>query len=162
MFKKRIISSVALIGVCAAALASWPVFVITVMLVTVLGLYEFFAMLEKKGIRIFKYFGIAIGAIIPASILFKFELTKGWELLFIVVALLFLIIMQFKRTDTQGAVVAISTTIFGILYVAWFFSFMARIRLLPGGTGLILAVLLITKLGDIGAYLVGTAIGKNR
>jgi len=137
-------------------------FVITVMLVTVLGLYEFFAMLEKKGIRIFKYFGIAIGAIIPASILFKFELTKGWELLFIVVALLFLIIMQFKRTDTQGAVVAISTTIFGILYVAWFFSFMARIRLLPGGTGLILAVLLITKLGDIGAYLVGTAIGKNR
>jgi len=46
--------------------------------------------------------------------------------------------------------------------VAWFFSFMARIRLLPGGTGLILAVLLITKLGDIGAYLVGTAIGKNR
>jgi len=87
MFKKRIISSVALIGVCAAALASWPVFVITVMLVTVLGLYEFFAMLEKKGIRIFKYFGIAIGAIIPASILFKFELTKGWELLFIVVAL---------------------------------------------------------------------------
>jgi len=130
------------------------------MTVTVLGLYEFFTMLEKKGISIFKYFGIGMGAVIPASILFKFELTRGWELLFIVVALLFLIIMQFKRRENRGAVVGISTTIFGILYVAWFFSFLVRIRLLPGGTGYVIAVLMITKLGDIGAYLVGTRFGK--
>lgn len=160
MFSKRVISSIVLIGVCAAALVSQAVFAATVMAVTVLGLHEFFTMLEKKGISIFKYFGIGVGAVIPASILFKFELTRGWELLFIVVALLFLIIMQFKRRQNQGAVVGISTTIFGILYVAWFFSFLVRIRLLPGGTGLIIAVLLITKLGDIGAYLVGTTLGR--
>lgn len=160
MFSLRIISSAALIGVCAAALVSQFALVVTVMAVTVLGLYEFFTMLEKKGISIFKYFGIAMGAVIPASILFKFELTRGWELLFIVVALLFLIIMQFKRRENRGAVVGISTTIFGILYVAWFFSFLVRIRLLPGGTGYVIAVLVITKLGDIGAYLVGSRFGR--
>jgi phosphatidate cytidylyltransferase len=157
---KRILSSAVLIGLCAAAVLLRPVFAVVVMTVTVLGLYEFFTMLEKKGISIFKYFGIGMGAVIPASILFQFELTKGWELLFIVVAFLFLIIMQFKRRENHGAVVGISTTIFGILYIAWFFSFLVKIRLLPGGTGLVTAVLVMTKLGDIGAYLVGSSFGR--
>jgi phosphatidate cytidylyltransferase len=157
---KRIASSAVLIGICAAALVLRPVFAATVLAVTILGLYEFFTMLEKKGISIFKYFGIGMGTVIPASILFHFELTKGWELLFIVVAFLFLIIMQFKRRENHGAVVGISTTIFGILYIAWFFSFLIKIRLLPGGAGLVTAVLLITKSGDIGAYLIGSSFGR--
>ena len=160
MLAKRILSSAFLIGLCAAAVLLRPVFAMTVLAITVLGLYEFFTMLEKKGISIFKYFGIGMGAIIPASILFHFELTKGWELLFIVVAFLFLIIMQFKRRENHGAVVGISTTIFGILYIAWFFSFLIKIRFLPGGAGLVAAVLVVTKLGDIGAYLVGSAFGR--
>ncbi|MFA5100398.1 MAG: phosphatidate cytidylyltransferase, partial [Candidatus Omnitrophota bacterium] len=128
MLVRRVLSSVALIGLCVAAVLLRPVFAVTVLAITVLGLYEFFTMLEKKGISIFKYFGIGMGVVIPASILFHFELTKGWELLFIVVAFLFLIIMQFKRRENHGAVVGISTTIFGILYVAWFFSFLIKIR----------------------------------
>ena len=160
MLLKRLFSSAMLIAICAAGIVSRTAFVIVIMGVTVLGLYEFFSMLEKKGISIFKYFGIGLGACIPASILFHFELTKGWELLFIVVAFLFLIIMQFKRRENQGSVVGISTTIFGILYVAWFFSFLVKIRLLPGGTGLVIALLVITKLGDIGAYFVGSKYGR--
>jgi phosphatidate cytidylyltransferase len=160
MLLMRFISSIVLIGLCAAAIMVKPIFAVVVLAVTVLGLYEFFTMLEKKGISIFKYFGVGMGAIIPASILFHFELTKGWELLFIVVAFLFLIIMQFKRRENHGAVVGISTTIFGILYVAWFFSFLIKIRFLPGGSGLVVAVLVMTKLGDIGAYFVGSAIGR--
>jgi phosphatidate cytidylyltransferase len=56
--------------------------------------------------------------------------------------------------------VGISTTIFGILYIAWFFSFIIKIRLLPGGIGLVIALLVITKSGDIGAYLIGKWLGK--
>jgi phosphatidate cytidylyltransferase len=160
MLAKRVLSSIVMIGLCAAALYNNLIFAAVVLLVTVLGLYEFFTMLEKKGISIFKYFGIGMGAIIPASILFHFELTKGWELLFIVLAFLFLIIMQFKRRENHGAVVGISTTIFGILYIAWFFSFIIKIRFLPGGIGLVIALLVITKSGDIGAYLVGKVLGK--
>jgi len=131
-----------------------------VIILTVIGLYEFFTMLENKGIKIYKYFGIGMGAVIPLSILFRFELTKRWELLFVVLAILFLILMQFRRRENSGTVVDISTTIFGILYVSWFFSFLIKIRNLEAGIGLLAAVLLITKLGDIGAYLIGSRFAK--
>jgi phosphatidate cytidylyltransferase len=126
----------------------------------IIGLYEFFTMLEHKGINIYKYFGIGMGAIIPLSILFRFELTKTWELLFIVLSLIFLILMQFRRSQSSGVIVGISVTIFGILYVSWFFSFLIKIRYLPNGLGFLAAVLLITKLGDIGAYFIGSRFGK--
>jgi len=62
-------------------------------------------------------------------------------------------------------VVGISTTLFGILYVSWFFSFLIRIRfLMPNevdGMKLLGFVLLVTKCGDIGALLVGSKFGKH-
>jgi len=125
------------------------------------GLYEFFSMLDKKGISAYKYFGIGLGMVIPLSTMFRFELTKGWEFLFIVLALLFLILMQFKRRRNSGAIVDIATTMFGIIYVSWFFSFLIKIRYLEGGMGLLAVVLLITKSGDIGAYLIGSRFGRN-
>jgi len=52
------------------------------------GLYEFFSLVEKKGVRVYKYFGTIVGIIIPLSIFYRFELTKGWELLFVVIGLI--------------------------------------------------------------------------
>jgi phosphatidate cytidylyltransferase len=123
-------------------------------------LYEFFRMLENKGINVYKYFGLIMGAIIPLSIIFRFELTKGWEFLFMVLAFLFLILMQFKRRKNSGAITDISTTVFAILYISWFLSFLIKIRYLPSGLALLASLLLMTKLGDIGAYLVGVRFGK--
>jgi len=160
MLIKRIISSIALLCVLIATISVDWLFGLLVTAFSIIGLYEFFTMLEKKGINIYKYFGIAIGAIIPLSITFRFELTRNWELLFIVLALLFLIIMQFRRRDNSGVIADMSTTIFGILYISWFLSFMIKIRYLTGGIGLILVVIFITKLGDIGAYFIGTRFGK--
>ncbi|MDD5347366.1 MAG: phosphatidate cytidylyltransferase [Candidatus Omnitrophica bacterium] len=160
MLIKRIYSSVILVALVVIAVLNRWVFNAALTALTVLGLYEFFTMLERKGIPCFKYFGIGMGAVIPLSIMFRFELTRKWELLFIMLALLFLFMMQFKRRQSQGAVVGISTTIFGILYISWFFSFLIRIRLLENGVGLFAAILLITKLGDVGAYLVGARFGK--
>ncbi|MBM3245181.1 MAG: phosphatidate cytidylyltransferase, partial [Candidatus Omnitrophica bacterium] len=120
----------------------------------------FFTMLEKKGISIYKYFGIGLGLMIPLSILFRFELTKKWELLFLILGLLFLILMQFRRRQNSGVIMDISATLFGILYVAWFFSFVIKIRYLDGGLWFLTALLLITKLGDIGAYFIGSILGK--
>jgi phosphatidate cytidylyltransferase len=160
MLEKRIISTVILVFITALTIFIDWFFRITITIFIVAGLYEFFAMLEKKGISIYKYFGIGMGAIIPISTLWQFELTKNWELLFVVLALLFLILMQFSRRQNTGAILDISTTIFGILYVSWFFSFLIKIRYLLGGVGLFVAVLLITKLGDIGAYLVGSRFGS--
>jgi len=161
MLLKRIISSAALIAIIFAVIFSKALCGLTVVLFIIAGLYEYFTMLEKKGISIYKYFGIGMGVIIPLSIMFQFEPTKNWELLFIVLALLFLILMQFKRRNNSGVIVDISTTLFGILYVSWFFSFAIKIRYMDGGLGFLAALLLITKLGDIGAYVVGRSFGRH-
>ena len=157
---KRVVSSSLLIAlIIGSVLIDW-VCGLVVALFIIAGLYEYFTMLEHKGISIYKYFGIGMGAVIPFSIVFRFELTRSWELLFIVLALLFLILMQFARRQNSGTIVDISTTMFGILYVSWFLSFLIKIRYLPNGLELLSCLLLITKLGDIGAYLVGSRFGK--
>ena len=161
MLGKRLISTIGLVAVVVGTIFIDWLFGLAVTVFALLGLFEFFTMLEKKGISIYKYFGIIVGVMIPLSITFRFELTKSWELLFIVLMLLFLIIMQFKRRENSGVIADISTTLFGILYICWFFSFLIKIRYLSGGIGLLTSVIIITKCGDIGAYLIGTRFGKH-
>jgi phosphatidate cytidylyltransferase len=136
-------------------------FILAVLTLTAGGLQEFFSMVEKKGIAIYKTFGIFLGLLIPLSIIFKFELTKSWELFFFVLALLGIFVLQFTRQDNAQAIVAISTTMFGILYVSWLFSFLIKIRYLPDGVSLLAALVIITKASDLGAYLVGITMGRH-
>ncbi|MBI4845345.1 MAG: phosphatidate cytidylyltransferase [Candidatus Omnitrophica bacterium] len=126
-----------------------------------MGLYEFYGLIEKKGIFIYKYIGILIGILIPVSIYAKFEPTKGWELFFIAAVTLLFFVLQFIRKDSSQAIVGISTTMFGIFYVSWFFSFLIKIRFMPQGKLLAAFLLLVTKMGDIGAYIIGANFGKN-
>ena len=161
MLGKRIISSLLLILMIIGVMSIDWLCGLAVILFIAAGLYEFFHMLENKQVVNYKYFGIGMGIIIPLSIMFRFELTKGWEFLFIILAFLSLILMQFKRRQNSGAIIGISTTIFGIIYISWFFSFLIKIRYLEGGLGLLASLLLITKSCDIGAYLIGSRFGKN-
>jgi phosphatidate cytidylyltransferase len=156
----RIVTSLILILVVVVVIFSDMLSGLVITALIMGCLYEFFRMLEHKGISVYKYFGLIIGAIVPLSIIFRFELTKGWEFLFMVLAFLFLILMQFKRRKSSGAITDISTTIFAILYISWFLSFLIKIRYLPNGLALLASLLLMTKLGDIGAYLIGMRFGK--
>lgn len=141
-------------------------FITTILLLTAGALYEFFYMVKKKDIPIYSYVGIFIGVLIPISIYTHFELTKNWELLFIVIGLLLILLLQFSRRDNHNAIVGISTTLFGVLYVSWFFSFLIKIRfMLPeidgAGVKLLAFLVIVTKAGDIGALLVGSKFGKH-
>jgi phosphatidate cytidylyltransferase len=92
------------------------------------------------------------------------ELTRNLELLFIVSAFFSVLILQFARKDNTNAVVGLSTTMFGIFYVSWLFSFIIKVRfLVPGieGVQLLVFILLVTKMGDVGALLVGSRYGKH-
>jgi phosphatidate cytidylyltransferase len=160
MILQRIATSAVLITLVIAAVFIDIVFNITAIVLIALGLWEFFSMIEMKGLRIYKYVGTFIGIIIPASIAFRFELTKNWEFLFIVAMVISLIILQFQRKDNSNAIVSVSTTAFGILYVSWFFSFLIKVRYLENGIGLVAMLIAITKSGDIGAYLIGSRFGR--
>ncbi len=164
MSQNRFVSSLILIGVTFLAVVNEVVFVLTALALIIGGLYEFFYMIKKKDVPIYSYFGIFIGTVIPLSIYSRFELTKNWELLFIVLGFLSVLLLQFARKDNKNAILGISTTMFGVFYVSWLFSFLIKIRmLLPDGGGVRLLgfILLITKSGDIGALLVGSWLGKH-
>jgi len=157
---KRTLTAIFIIVAVTLAIFSYWLSCLVITLLIALGLYEFFKMVENKGIKVYKYFGMFVGLAIPLSVSFRFELTRNWELFFIVAALVALILLQFSRRNNFGAIVDISTTIFGVLYISWFFSFLIKIRNLPGGLQLLATLLIVTKLGDIGAYLVGSKFGK--
>ena len=110
MSQGRLFSSTVMIILTACAIIQSWFFIFFVMALTIGGLYEFFTMVKKKGIPIYSYIGILSGAMIPASIYFRFELTRNWELLFIVVAFLLILLLQFARQDNTNAIVGIATT----------------------------------------------------
>jgi phosphatidate cytidylyltransferase len=164
MNKDRLISSTIMISLTVVAVFNQWIFLAVFLALTIGGLYEFFYLIKKKGIPIYSYTGIILGVLIPLSIFFQFEPTKRWELLFIVLLLLMIFVMQLNRRDNTNAIIGISTTLFGVLYVSWFFSYLIKIRfLLPDmdGVKLVGFILLITKCGDMGALLVGSQIGRH-
>ncbi len=164
MNKDRLVSATIMILVSFFAVLNKWVFIAVLLALTIGGLYEFFYLIKKKGIPIYSYTGIFLGVLIPLSIFFQFELTKKLELFLIVLVLLLIFLLQLSRKENTNAIVGISTTLFGVLYVSWFFSFLIKIRfLLPGVAGVKLVgfILLITKCGDIGALLIGSRFGKH-
>lgn len=168
MLTARIVSSLILIAFVIFTIFVFPAwfFCLVTTAIIALALYEFFSLAERKGILIFKYIGILIGITFPISIYRSFEPTKGWELVFIIAIVLLIFILQFTRRESNQAIVGVSTTIFGILYISWAFSFLMKLRLisdtaLPSGSLLVAFLLLVTKSGDIGAYFIGTSFGKH-
>ena len=164
MSSQRIYSALFMSLITALAVVNNICFILLICFLTAGGLYEFFYMVKKKDVPIYSYVGILIGLLIPISSFTRFALTKNWELLFIVIGLLLILFMQFARQDNRNAILGLSTTLFGILYVSWFFSFLVKIRLmLPGmdGVKLLGFIILVTKGADIGGILVGTKLGKH-
>src|SRR3989338_8029516 len=66
--------------------------------------------------------------------------TEGYfalEPFFIVIACLFIFVLQFIRRDSSQALASIAVTMFGLLYIAWFFSFFIKLKFLPDGALLV-------------------------
>ena len=83
-----------------------------------------------------------------------------------VMVFLTLFLLQLRRRDSSQAIVGVSTALFGIFYVSWCFSFLIKLRFLsgpslPSGSWLVVLLLTITKGGDIGAYFIGSALGRH-
>ena len=163
----RTVSTIVLlsaIGWVVFGAPSW-VFGAVAAVFTGLGLQEFFTMVERKGIFLYRTLGLVLGVLIPLSVHAGFEPTKRWELVLMVVAVLALFVLQLSRADSSQTIVGIGTVIFGILYVSWCFSFLVKLRILeaPGVDGRWLAafLILVTKAGDIGAYCVGSLLGRH-
>ena len=72
-------------------------------------------------------------------------------------------IRQFMRENTFEALGGLATTLFGLAYIAALFSYFFYIRAIDvhQGAWLVLFLILVTKMGDVGAYAVGNLIGRH-
>lgn len=163
--KKRIISSALILTLVVIIIFYSPNWTFSLLASAMIGcgLWEFFNLAQKKGVFVYKYFGILTGMLVPAILYFQSGI-EGYfavEPFFIVIACLFTFVLLFVRRENSQALSSISVTMFGLLYIAWFFSFFIKLKFLPQGALLVAFLILVTKTGDVGAYFVGRSIGKH-
>jgi len=140
------------------------------------ALWEFYRMLDHKGLPNFKIVGMLCGVVMLAGSFYYFSRmgpTRSYD--FELSVLLFFLLTMFTRQmfaalrDAEP-LQAMAYTLFGLLYVLWLFNFMTKIvNLLPrSSTGLVtgqfycLYLIVVTKFSDMGAYLTGSVIGRHQ
>lgn len=155
---KRLTVSAVLIGLASYTIFSAPAwfFFLVVEVFVLLGLDEFLTLAEKKGLVINRGLGLFFGALLPLSYYFPSE-----SLIF-VIGCLSLFVFNFHRRLRDQALVSTAVTTFGLVYVAWFFSFLMKIRYLENGAKWVFYTISIVKLGDAAAYFIGKAFGRQK
>ena len=181
IFARRLTSTLVLWGIILTALFSkneWIsnyVFIIIMLFLAVTGLLEFYGLVEKRGMFCFKKWGVLGGVLIIVGTFLNLTGRIGtsgsparvndFETGFLILFVLGLCLCQFfSRTNTAG-ILAISTTLFGLMYVPWLLNFIQKINFFPRnveGHYYLLYFMLVTKFSDTGAYAVGSLIGKHK
>jgi len=150
------------------------VFLFIIALLAVTGLMEFYGLVEKRGLICFRNWGILGGILLTFGTFFHLEGYLGihgtpsrvndFETIFLILFVLGLCLRQFFSTTNTAGILAISTTLFGLMYVTWLLNFIQKINFFPGidGKYYLLYFVLITKFSDTGAYLVGSLIGRHK
>lgn len=153
-----------------------PGFVLLVCGLGLVGLWEYYTMLDARKLPNFKMFGMFCGALMLGGSFYWL----GWRYkepdalyTFEIGTLLFFLLIVFARQMFLKAqeLVPLETmalTLFGLFYVPWPFSFVAKIvYLTPQESGAVtghwyvLFLVLVTKFSDMGAYLTGSLVGKH-
>ncbi|MDA7951670.1 MAG: phosphatidate cytidylyltransferase [Pirellulaceae bacterium] len=114
---------------------------------------------------------ILFSALVPIYLpLFDLELQNKYTDLLPMWALAAGLILAFaaemrKYTGPGGVIVKVALAIFPMIYIAGLMVFLIKIRLLGGnaqGMGAMLALCVVVKMSDVGAYTFGRLFGKNK
>ena len=162
VFRRRTASTLVLVGLIGWTIVAAPFwwFAGVVLLFTAAGLGEFFALVRKKGWFVFPWLGMGVGLLIPLVTALGWGTHGATDATLLTVTCIVPWLMQLTRKNQAETLAAVSATLLGVIYVGWFMSYLIRLRLLAGGAGLVAFVILVTKIGDIGAYVIGSAVGN--
>jgi len=180
VFLRRLISSIVLWAIVLTGLFSSnrtisdSLFLGIIVLLAVAGLAEFYGLAEKRNLICFKGWGIAGGVLLMIGTFLNLTGKLGtsgspsrvndFETSFLILFVLGLCLRQFFSRSNTAGILAISTTLFGLMYVPWLLNFIQKINFFPGVDGhyYLLYFVLITKFSDTGAYSVGSLFGKHK
>jgi phosphatidate cytidylyltransferase len=186
---RRSVSTVVLWTVILAALFSGiplvsdGIFLILIALLALAGLIEFYGIADKRGMVNFKWSGLIGGLLLMVGTFLNVTGHLGtggpagsparvndFETTFLILFVLGLCVRQFVSKKNTAGLTAIATTLFGLMYVPWLLNFIQKISFFPfppgspadAGKYFLLYFILVTKFSDMGAYAVGSLIGKHK
>jgi phosphatidate cytidylyltransferase len=180
VLKHRIISG-CLIGAALVLAANYmPAFGILLLLVAVSSYaqLEFYRILRKAGIPSFRIVGIVCGAALISATFFtagagRENAAYRWENFVLLASLIAVFVRQFPQKHNDKPLETIGCTLLGIWYVPYLFNYFTRLAFSWDGSGwplgisetgrdLCLYLVVVVKCGDIGAYFVGTFLGRHK
>ncbi len=140
------------------------------------SLWEFYGMLDHKGLPNFKVTAMVCGTIMICGSFYYFSKvgpaqSYDFEMAVLLGFLLTVFTRQmFESLRDDAPLRTMAYTLFGLLYVLWLYNFITKIVYVlprsPSGvvTGqfYVLYLIAITKFSDMGAYLTGSVIGKHQ
>jgi phosphatidate cytidylyltransferase len=180
IFLRRLITSVILWTVIIAALFSSSslvsdgVFLLIVVFLALAGLAEFYGLAGKRGLACFKWCGLLGGALLMVGTFLELigkigtqgspARVNDFETGFIILFVLGLCLRQLVSKSGASGITAIATTLLGLMYVPWLLNFIQKINFFPNVEGkyFLLYFILVTKFSDMGAYSVGSLIGRHK
>src|SRR5947207_11597934 len=176
-FILRFISTIALWTIALLIMFSGYeiLFWLLISLFGMIGLLEFYRMLDHAHLPNFKITGLICGAIMLAGSFYYFSrIGPAGSYDFEVAVLLFFLLtvfgrQMFARLRHDEPLRTMAYTVFGLLYVLWLFNFTTKILYLTprSGSGIVtgqfyvLYLIAVTKFSDMGAYLTGSAFGRH-
>lgn len=144
---------------------------------TIIATIEYFKMLNAASIKCFPRFGIILAVIYSVSV-YAFFLTGKTSIsqdfddlaFFVAVAGPFILQLRHPIRGMEG-LLAVAANLLGFAYIAFLFNFAARVTFVApieggsvsdSGAFLLLWLLAVTKFTDMGAYIVGSMVGRHK
>ncbi len=138
------------------------------------GQWEFYHAQEEKGHKVFKQSGLFCGALVFFNswyfLIFRPDLARfvhfGIELVLVFAILGAFIRLVVRQEEHLAPITTAALTLLGLMYVPFLFNYVALLAFLPGDMEqnqfLLIYLLAVTKFSDVGAYVVGSAIGRHK
>jgi phosphatidate cytidylyltransferase len=142
-------------------------FLLLVNAVIFVGMWEFYRMMEAKGIRPYKMIGILCSLVLSWYVFFRNGMYANF---FLTLVLVVLMCLELTRRENKMAVFHIAVTVLGVIYIGFLGSHLIMLREFPlsvnldyrMGSSFVLLAFVLTWACDTGAYIVGSAIGKRK
>ncbi len=183
---RRTFSAVILLGGAALIMFMLPslVGVAILFLMAITGLLEFYSILRAANIPAFRILGTVAGVILLAATYWSLniqffvserpaDLWKELPLLVLTLIIFSIFLRQFPQKNNTQPLPTISCTMLGLVYVPFLimFFFLLAFRwtpvapmapLSPTAAWLLLYLVVVVKSSDVGAYFVGSLIGRHK
>ncbi|MGH7806822.1 MAG: phosphatidate cytidylyltransferase [Thermodesulfobacteriota bacterium] len=150
-------------------------FLLLILFIISMGQFEFFKLLETKGVSSERAFAVMSSVVLAAAAYIGYLQFLAVFTVLMIIAF----VLQFRKQDLSNAIVQLGITLAGIIYLGWFLSHAILLRNLDHNSGIreyaetvqrtkdvgffyVVFVVACTFLNDTGAYFVGKWKGKKR